>query len=1473
MDPKNKSTPLDESLYSRQIYVLGHEAMNKMRESNVLISGLGGVGVELAKCVILGGVKSVTLHDDKTTSLADLATGYYLSETDIGKNRTICSTKLKELNPYVQVDVTTGDLRTVLYSRKFDVVVLTDNTFTELMCINQITRERDMKFISCLAYGGFGCIFCDFGDNFVVNDIDGEEPKSGIVTDLYYTGNDKIIVQTVEPHNLSESNIVSVTGLGELVVQDIEDTRKFIVRYPHTNKEKLVTVSNRGFQQIKYPKVIKFKPFIEGLTDPDFVITDIFDYTRPNTLHAIFQAIDRFCVKNYRLPRIWNDNDAEELYQFTSQIYPEANKNVVNKISQTLQGQLSALSAMIGSIGAQEVIKACSSKFHPIHQWFYYDVISSLPDCKPKDLDVKKDRYYSQRLIFGDDFQDKLNSSKVFVVGSGAIGCEHLKNFAMMGIGNLIVTDMDTIEKSNLNRQFLFRMNDIGKPKSEIAARGIKKINSSINITAHQNKVCAETEMVYDEKFFESLTCVANALDNVQARLYVDDKCITYHKPLLESGTLGTKGNVQTIVPHLTESYGSMKDPVEESVPVCTLKNYPYLIEHCLTGDTLVPLRGGLSIRIDNLSENGGECVFGWSGKGLVNTNYSKLIKQGMRKVNRLVLSDGREITCTPDHKFLTCLNNNFVWECASEIKLNDTQLVMGIEFPFDQIDDDENDWNLIASNGEREIIFDMVNPLNRKRSLAFARLVGATLGDRHIAIEGSDDRDSTSYQVKLFVGHPYDRDIVLDDVELVCGTRPGYSYNGVSYVIVMPIALRYAIVPLLGTPSGNRAKEPVSLPSFITDNRCPKSIVREFLGGHFGAYGYTASLIRRNKYEDISTSLIPVGLSHRVDLEYADSLKEMLETFKSLMEKVGVKNVIILKEQIDEVAKEVDYRLNCPPTDDFTKFIGFRYSMYKSIRLAAATCYWRYTNRIMNQRENLINKIIELINKGWGTRDATYKARMEVFKNENPLHNFSWGIDYNMIYFIKNKIKNNRTFRTNFTRSGIDPLDYFTSIGADKFFTTGYCLPLELDTLPTFLLTVIDRYELQEPHQTYDISVPETESFIANGIVVHNCIQFARDIFEGYFVQGPSNTVKYLTGKDGLKTMTPTEVINIVKDIKQVIKHIPKKYDDCVNYAYEQWHELFRDQILQLRHSSPPDCKTSEGIPFWSGAKKCPTPLTFNPDNELHIRFIESFANLWADVFGLKHETTEVVKRIVNNFKPSVFVLNDEKISDIQTSVSGNEVDQLIIESLPMCQVDNIKQLRFEKDDDTNFHIDFITATSNLRATNYEIKLADRHKTKGIAGNIIPAIATTTSLVSSLVSLELYKIISGHNELEKFRNSFVNLAIPFFGFTEPAPAQQFNIGNKVFTFWDSTKFNDVKLSEIIEYYRSKYDVEVDDITVGQARFYSNFLSTKKRKERLNKTITEIYYEITDTKPTSSPIVLTLMCDGNYDLPTCKIYF
>ena len=90
--------------------------------------------------------------------------------------------------------------------------------------------------------------------------------------------------------------------------------------------------------------------------------------------------------------------------------------------------------------------------------------------------------------------------------------------------------------------------------------------------------------------------------------MYMDRRCVYYRKPLLESGTLGTKGNVQVVIPFLTESYSSSQDPPEKSIPICTLKNFPNAIEHTLQvsgpceGQTFVSLGGESEERAGSLS-------------------------------------------------------------------------------------------------------------------------------------------------------------------------------------------------------------------------------------------------------------------------------------------------------------------------------------------------------------------------------------------------------------------------------------------------------------------------------------------------------------------------------------------------------------------------------------------------------------------------------------------------------------------------------------------------------------------------------------------------------------------------------------------------------------------------------------------------------------------------------------------------------
>lgn len=228
--------------------------------------------------------------------------------------------------------------------------------------------------------------------------------------------------------------------------------------------------------------------------------------------------------------------------------------------------------------------------FLDILQFFYFDSVESLP-TEPLDADDLKplnSRYDAQISVFGSKLQKKLQESKIFMVGSGALGCEFLKNLALMGVsctpkGKLTITDDDVIEKSNLSRQFLFRDWNIGQAKSTVAATAASVINPNLNAEALQNRASPDTENVFNDAFWESLDAVINALDNVTARMYIDSRCLYFQKPLLESGTLGAKCNTQMVIPHLTENYGASRDPPEKQAPMCTVHSFPHNIDHCLT--------------------------------------------------------------------------------------------------------------------------------------------------------------------------------------------------------------------------------------------------------------------------------------------------------------------------------------------------------------------------------------------------------------------------------------------------------------------------------------------------------------------------------------------------------------------------------------------------------------------------------------------------------------------------------------------------------------------------------------------------------------------------------------------------------------------------------------------------------------------------------------------------------------------------
>jgi len=1000
---------IDESLYSRQLYVLGHEAMKKMQSSDVLISGMGGLGVEIAKNVILGGVKSVTIHDAAKVTHTDLSSQFYLSEADVGKNRAEVSTpKLAELNSYVPTSSHTGAL-TEDFVKGFSVVVLTESTLDEQLEVSKVTHAHGIRLIVASTRGLYSQVFCDFGDEFQVSDVNGEQPLSAMVSSITKDKEKGGVVTCLDEarHGFEDGDAIKfseVKGMDEVN----DKVFKIEVLGPYSFSIGDITgfsdyVSGGIATQVKVPKTFSFLPLDKAAKEPEFLMADFAKFDSPAKMHQCFFALHEFAKKNEgRLPAPWSEADAEAFVQVAKTAVTAVNTDdldadYLKQFAKVCAGQLSPMNAAIGGIAAQEVMKACSGKFMPIRQWLYFDALECLPadtgklteaNCKPVNS-----RYDGQAAVFGHEFQAHVSKQKYFVVGAGAIGCELLKNFAMMGLGKIVVTDMDTIEKSNLNRQFLFRPWDIQKLKSQTAADVIAKMNPGIKVEARQDRVGAETEHIYTDDFFGELDGVVNALDNVEARMYMDRRCVYYKKALLESGTLGTKGNTQVVLPHVTESYSSSRDPPEKSIPICTLKNFPNAIEHTL---------------------------------------------------------------------------------------------------------------------------------------------------------------------------------------------------------------------------------------------------------------------------------------------------------------------------------------------------------------------------------------------------------------------------------------------------------------------------------------------------------------------------QWARDQFEGMYTQAQENAEQYLRDPAKFVERTrktqgaqPLETMESVRAV--LINQRPRNFEDCIAGARLSFEEFFSNTIKQLLFNFPKDQTTSSGALFWSGPKRCPSPVTFDAANDLHLDYIVAAANLRAYNYGLKPNRDRafvrgVVEQVkVPEFKPKAGV--KIAVTDAEAQAQSNQqdvpmgdddkLDKIVVELTEKKAEFPAKVLPvdFEKDDDTNFHMDFIVACSNLRATNYGIAVADRHKSKLIAGRIIPAIATTTSLVAGLVGLELYKLMQGHTNVDLYKNGFVNLALPFFAFSNPIEAPKTKYHDVEWTLWDRFVVNDgskeeMTLQQFMDYFKDEHGLEITMLSHGVSMLYSFFMNKDKRAERMGKKLSEVCSSVSKKKtPEHARCLVLEICCNDKDGEDAEVPF
>ena len=542
----------------------------------------------------------------------------------------------------------------------------------------------------------------------------------------------------------------------------------------------------------------------------------------------------------------------------------------------------------------------------------------------------------------------------------------------------------------------------------------------------------------------------------------------------------------------------------------------------CEAGDTPIVTTNGLSVLIKNMEKCDHE-VLGWDEKTdqLVPSKQSGFLYKGERDCIKLTFEDGRTNICTPEHPILTSDNQ---WTKAKDLMVGEQKVKTGITCPIVNFDDEIkecNGWNIKVG----DLLFKTDTTENYKKTLILAKLIG------YLITDGNIKKTKNNYSSSIFFGHMIDVNNFINDLKLLCNLKQtNYKFKNL-YMVRIPAALLNHIVQLDGILIGKKVIQNASLPEFILDASCPKPIVREFLGGLFGGDGHTCVLGLHRGKRDLLSSISFSQTKNKLNLE---SLNKMMDDIKILLSKFNINKVTI--QHFKETSYSKNKKLENENTRNyqltlhidinelipFHENIGFRYCCHKSQRLEAAVSYKRLRNEVTRQHNWLVNKVDEITNfteikkknptKIVPTKKAIEQAVKDLQKIEPLLHNYAIPTTHDITdHLIKG------TSFGKFTSNGFPTAEeYLKEIGALEWFLTKeqpkpeidelidelidndiieendnktcYGVNRDCEGLPTMNLRIID-IRPAGIHPVYDIQVDDTHSFLANGIVAHNCM------------------------------------------------------------------------------------------------------------------------------------------------------------------------------------------------------------------------------------------------------------------------------------------------------------------------------------------------------------------------------------------------
>lgn len=514
----------------------------------------------------------------------------------------------------------------------------------------------------------------------------------------------------------------------------------------------------------------------------------------------------------------------------------------------------------------------------------------------------------------------------------------------------------------------------------------------------------------------------------------------------------------------------------------------------CENYSTPIPLNCGLSIKIGEMGDKGWN-VLGWDEKqkNIVPGIQTEFLCKGERECIELTFMDGRKKTCTPNHLLLT---EEQKWEKAETTLHN--KLKSCLVYPvvdFNKEMEYCNHWTMKVGN----ISLETDSIRNFLKSMAFMRIIGLLCSD------GGFYKSNNIIISRVSLGHTTDMHIFDEDLKLFTEKENKWKKDKIQGCSSLNIPQDFTknLVHLEGLTIGRKIDQPIHFPAFILDENLPIPLLREFIGALFGGDGHTCYLTKHRGKRDLLTSISFSRSSVGCNVEY---LKTYMNDLQKLLKRLGIKKTTIQNPKETSWSKQQDrkcsekkcYQLNLHldihELIPFHDKIGFRYNCHKSLRLEAGTSYRRLRETTIKQHDWIVNRVNELTDfankkkenpdKIVPTKKAILQATNELRQKEAILHPYAIPTTHD----ITDHLVKGTSFGSFRAHSFPTAEEFITEIGALEWFDDDYATKTNEGGLPTMNLQVIDIRPVGK-HLVYDIEVDTIHSFLANGIVAHNCM------------------------------------------------------------------------------------------------------------------------------------------------------------------------------------------------------------------------------------------------------------------------------------------------------------------------------------------------------------------------------------------------